>query len=140
VIRVPDTGDLWLTLEAPRARGQRIRAGDVIATLAPLDPKTHLPCHLVAHLEIDEKHCGDIAPRQTVRLSSTMYKEHHYGLATATIKRIEPWGKAAPDGSRRFHALASLQETRDLNLPVGSTFKAEIVVGRKLMYRIILEH
>jgi hypothetical protein len=43
-------------------------------------------------------------------------------------------------GSAPFHALAPLQQSGDLKLPVGSTFKAEIVMGRKVMYRIILEH
>ncbi len=140
VVRVPNTRQPWLTLKAPLSRGQRIRAGDGIATLAPLDPKTRRPRDLVAHLEIDEKHCGDLAPGQTVRLYSTMYNHRHHGQATATLERIEPWGQPTSNGQRRFRALAAIQDNSDLHLPPGSTFQAEIVVGRKLMYRINLEH
>jgi hypothetical protein len=140
VLRVPDKGGPWLTLEVPVARGQRIQAGDVIATLAPLDPRTHQPRDLIAHLDIDEKHFGDVAPDQVVRLHSTISNHRHHGHATARIERLEPWGKPAGAGQRRFHALAPVQESPGQPLPLGSTFKAEIVVGRKLMYRIILEH
>jgi hypothetical protein len=140
VVRVPGKGEPWLILKALLSRGQRVRAGDGIATLAPLDPKTRRPRDLVAHLEIDEKHCGDLAPGQTVRLYSTMYNHRHHGHATATLERIEPWGQETSNGRRRFRALAAVRETSDLHLPPGSTFQAEIVVGRKVMYRIILEH
>jgi hypothetical protein len=139
ILRVPDTGDLWLALRVRVDRGQRTTAGDILATLAPLDPATRRPRHLIAHLDIDEKHLGDIAPGQTVRIYSTMFNPRHHGHATAVIDRIEPWGKAA-GATRQFHALAPLEDSPDLSLPLGSTFKAEIIVGRKPMYRIILEH
>jgi hypothetical protein len=128
-----------MALEVGVKPGEKVDAGEVLAILAPVDRRTHEPLDLIAELDIEEKHCGDVAPGQTVRLYSNMHNHRLHGTATATIERIEPWGKRAADGKRYFRALATIAETPFPLLP-GSTFKAEIVTGRKQMYRIILEH
>ena len=46
---------------------------------------------------------------------------------------------ATAQGTRRFHALAPITRA-PFALPLGSSFHAEISIGRKPVYRIILEH
>jgi hypothetical protein len=139
VLRAPPSAERWLVLDVRVAPFQAVRAGKVIATLAPLDVHTRQPRDLVARLDIDEKHLGPVTTGQTVHLYSNVYNHRLQGCAEARIERLEPWGKAAADGSRRFHAVAAVTHA-PFPLPLGSTCKAEIVVGRKLVYRIILEH
>jgi len=111
----------------------------VIATIVPVDPVTHQPIHLIARLEVDEKHLGDVAPGEAVRMVSSMYNHRLHGRAEARIDRIEPWGEPTNDGGRRFIVHAPITDS-PFALPLGSSERAEIVVGRKLVYRIILEH
>lgn len=139
VLRAPPSADRWLVLDVRVDPFQAVRAGKVIATLAPLDAHTRQPRNLVARLDIDEKHLGPVTTGQTVHLYSNVYNHRLYGCAEARIERLEPWGVAAVDGSRRFRAVAPVTHA-PFPLPLGSTCKAEIVIGRKLVYRIILEH
>lgn len=139
MLRVPAGSDPWLTLEVRAAPLQAVQAGDVIAVIVPIDPQTRQPRDLIARLDVPEKHFGDLRPRQLVRLYSAMHHQHLDGGAEAQIERLEPWGKPAADGERHFHALAPITRAPDF-LPLGSSFKAEIVVGRKTVYRIILDH
>jgi hypothetical protein len=136
---VPSTHQLWLALQVRVAPLQAVQPGDVIATIVPIDPETRQPLDLIARLEVDEKHCGDLAPGQIVRLQSDMHNHRLHGQAQARIERIEPWGELAADGQRRYTVIAPITEA-PFPLALGSTVKAEVVVGRKVVYRIILEH
>lgn len=138
-LHTPDGGDRWLVLQVQAAPLQPVQAGDVIATVVPIDPQTHQPRNLVARLDVAEQYFGDLAVGQAVQLHSTMYNYRLHGAAMGRIDRLEPWGEPASDGQRRFHASAAITEA-PFALPIGSTFKARVVVGRKLVYRIILEH
>lgn len=139
VLHVPDTADRWLVLDARTAPDQAVHAGDIVATIVPVDPETHRPRNLIARLEVDEKYFGQLQKDQTVRIFSTMYNHRLYGYAEAQINKLEPMGEQIANGERRFHALAPVTGA-PFALPIGSTFKAEVVIGRKLVYRIILEH
>ena len=138
VLRVPAAGELWMAVQVRVAPLQAVQAGDVIATVVPIDPQTGRPRELIARLDLDEKHCGDVRPGQAVRLYSAMHNHRLHGCAEARLERLEPWGDPGADGQRRFHGLAPVTHT-PFALPLGSSFKAEIVVGRKPVYRIILE-
>jgi hypothetical protein len=138
-VRVPDKERFWMTMTVQAVPGQSVQAGDAIASIVPIDLATHEPLHLIARLEVDEKVLGDIGPGQTVRLVSAMHNHRLHGRAEACIERIEPWGEATSDGSRRFIVLAPITSS-PFSMFLGSSVKAEIVVGRKLVYRIILEH
>jgi hypothetical protein len=107
--------------------------------VVPIDPETHQPRDLIALLEVEEGRFGDVRPEQPVRLFSAVYNHRVYGCGEALVQRLEPLGEAAPDGRRRFRALAPVTQA-PFPLPLGSSFKAEIVVGRKTVYRIIQEH
>ncbi len=135
---VPASGDPWLVLDVGAAPHQEVQAGDVIATVVPIDRQTHQPGNLTAYLDVEEKHFGDLKPEQLVRLYSTMYNHRLHGHATAWIERLEPVGKLGADGKRHFHAQATITQAPFV-LPLGSSFQAEIVVGRKTVYRIIVE-
>jgi hypothetical protein len=139
VLKVPDSGNLWLTLETPVVPLQSVSAGDVVAVIVPADPQTHQPLDLVARLDVDERHWGQLAPGQTVRLKSGVHNHRLHGHAEARIERLEPAGEAGTDGERRFHARAPITAA-PFAMPIGSSFQAEVIVGRKPVYRIILEH
>jgi len=138
-LRVPESAKLWQAVQVRVAPLQAVRAGDAIATIVPVDPVTHRPLDLLARLEIDEKHAGGLAPGQTVRLASATLNHRLHGRAEARIERIEPWAEPASDGTRRYYVVAPITEA-PFDLPLGSSVQAEIVMGRKLVYRIILEH
>jgi len=138
-LRVPETNELWLTLETRVAVRQAIAAGDVVAVIVPADPQTHQPLDLMARLSVDERHWGQLAPGQSVRLKSGVHNHRLHGHAEARIERLEPAGQAGVENERRFQALAPITSA-PFALPIGSSFQAEVIVGRKPVYRIILEH
>lgn len=138
VLKAPDGAALWLALETRVAPLQAVNPGDVIAVIVPMDPASKQPLDLVARLDVDEKHWGLLAPGQTIRLHSAVHNHRLHGHAEAKIERLEPAAEIA-DGPRKFHALAPLTSA-PYALPIGSSFQGEVVVGRKLVYRIILEH
>jgi hypothetical protein len=138
VIRVPDAKNPWQVLKVHAASLQAVQAGDPIALLAPIDPHTGEPRDLVAYLDVHEKHAGELQPGQAVRLYSTMHNQRLHGFAEGKIERLEPLGEPGPDGDRHFRAVTVITNA-PFSLRPGSTVKAEIVVGRKQVYRIILE-
>ena len=137
-VTVPDQTNHWLVLKVHPEQRQALAAGEPISLIAPLDPATRQPKELTAILDVQEKHMGELALGQEVRIYSTMYNQRLHGHAEGRIERLEPLGEPAASGERRFRAMAAVSAT-PFTLRVGSSFKAEIVVGRKQVYRIILE-
>ncbi len=138
-IRTPDTARCWLVLEVLVSPLQQVNAGDVLARIVPADPATHEPLDLVARLEVDERHWASVKVGEEVRLASALHNPRLAGHAEAKIERLEPWGERGPDEGRRFHALAPITKA-PFTMPLGSSFHAEISIGRKPVYRVILEH
>jgi hypothetical protein len=139
VLRVPASGRLWQAVNAPAVPQQVVQPGDVVAVVVPLDPETRRPRDLLARLEIDEKYWGEVAPGQAVRIYSTMYNPRLYGHAEAVIERLEPWGEEGTNGRRRFRAVAPITAA-PFQLWLGSSFKGEVVLGKKRVCRLILEN
>jgi hypothetical protein len=139
VLRAPDTADCWLVLEVAVTPLEKVDAGDLLAALAPADARTRQPNRLVARLDVAEKHWGGVAVGQTVRLWSNVSNPRLHGAAEAVIERLEPLGEPDAGGERHFHAIAPIIGS-PIPLPLGSGFQADIVQGRKLVYRIILEN
>jgi hypothetical protein len=139
VLRAPDTAERWLALNVRVSPAQAVQAGDVIATLVPLDSQTGQPRDLVTRLDVEESHSGFVEAGQTVRLYSPMYNQRLHGWAEARIERLEPHGEVMANGERHFHVWAAVTHS-PFPLRLGSSCKADIVVGRKPVYRIILEH
>jgi hypothetical protein len=54
------------------------------------------------------------------------------------LEEVEPGGDLGPGGERRFRARARVTHA-PFPLEPGSGCKAEVVIGRKQVYRIILE-
>jgi hypothetical protein len=138
-LQVPTTEALWMVAQVRVAPEQAVQPGEVVAAIVPIDPATHQPLGLVARLEVDEKHCGEIAPGQTVRLISAMYNHRLHGHAEGIVERVEPWGNAAIDSGRRYTVIVPVKDA-PFSLALGSSVRGEIVVGRKVVFRIILEH
>ncbi len=139
ILHVPETAERWLVLEVDVKPLQAVVPGDRIAVLVPIDPRTRQPTNLVARLDVAEKHWGSLAPGQRVRLRSMVHSHRLHGHAEGRIERLEPAAQTGADGSRCFHALAPVSSA-PFALPIGSSFHADVVVGRKRVYRIILEH
>ena len=130
----------WLLLEVAVQSGQRINENDLIARFVeidPADPEKILDPRV--RLDIEEKHFGEVRPGQEVRLYSSMYHHRVYGSARGEVERLEPAGEAGPNGNRIFHAWVAIKSS-PFPLKLGSSVRAEIVVGRKPTYQIILEH
>src|SRR5581483_322492 len=134
----PEDGQPWLVLKvlAPHLVGGE--AGAPLALIAPIDPVTPEPRDPVAILEIAEKHLGEVAVGQEVRLASAVFNQRLHGHAEGCIDRIEPLGEPGPNGQRVFRARALITRA-PFPIRPGSSFKAEIIVGTKQVYRIILE-
>ena len=138
-VSAPAGAPLWLVIDVFVEPGQQAETGQRLVTLVPIDPETRRPRELLALLDVPEQHVADIEPGQTVRLSSNLYSDRIHGKFEAVIERVEPMGRPGEDGKRFFRAAAVVKET-PLRLLLGSGVKAEIVVGKKRVWRIILEH
>lgn len=138
VIRAGEEQPRWQVVEAACRRQQAVAAGEVLARVVPLDPETRQPRQFLARLELNEKHCGGLAEGQTVRLFSAMHNPRLHGHAEAVLERLEPWGEPSPTGERRFHAVARVLHS-PFRLALGSSVKAEVLLGKRQVYRIILE-
>jgi hypothetical protein len=68
-----------------------------------------------------------------------MYPHRVHGVAKGVIAKLEPAGVEGPRGSRRFHAWVKVTDC-PFKMLVGSSYRAEVVTGRKPTYQIILEH
>lgn len=135
-----ESGRKWLLLEIAAKSGQHVNEGDLIARFVevdPADPERILEPRV--RLEIEEKHFGEVRTGQEVRLYSSMYHHRVYGSARGEVGRLEPAGEAGPNGNRIFHAWVAVNSS-PFPLKLGSSVRAEIVVGRKPTYQIILEH
>jgi hypothetical protein len=139
VVRAPESAACWLVLDVAVDPLEQVNPGDALATIVPADAATGLPRDLVARLEIEERHWGAVMSGAKVRLQSAMFNPRLFGHAEARIDRLEPLGEPAPGDGRRFHALAPITHA-PFALGVGSSFRAEISIGHKPVYRIILEH
>lgn len=137
-IHVP-AGDTWQVLEVWASPQQALKVGDAIASVVAINSKTQQPRDLIARLDIEERHWGEIAVGQPVRLRSSVHNHRLHGTAVGKIERLEPLGEPGAKGERHFHAIAAITES-PFPLPLGSSCRGEIIVGRKLVYRIILEH
>ncbi len=138
-VSAPEGAPLWLVVAVAVGPGQHVDVGQRLITLDPLDPMTHRPRELLAWLDMPEEHVADIETGQRVRLTSNLYNERIHGQFDAVIERIEPAGRLAENGKRYFRVVAVVKET-PLKLLLGSGVKAEIVVGKKRVWRIIMEH
>lgn len=135
----PAHAERWLVLEIRVAPGQRILAGEVLATLVPIDPITKKPLDLMVRLDFEERHFGHVAVGQPARFASAMYNYRLFGKALGHIERLEPAGTEGTNGARQFAAVARIEEA-PFELKIGSSVKAEVVTGRRKLVRVILEH
>ena len=117
---------------------QAVKPGDVLAWLAPVDPATGRANSFIAQIDVVEKHAAGLEAGQDVRLVSTMYNQRLHGHAEGVVEKVEPLAEAAENGERRFRIQVKITHA-PFELHHGMSVKAEIVLGHKRVYRIILE-
>jgi hypothetical protein len=137
-VAVPSSTDHWLVLKLHVEANAAVPAGAAVALVAPVDAVTKEPRDLIVRLRIADKHAGELALKQDVRVYLNMYNQRLHGHADARIDQLEPWGDGPANGERQFTALASITQT-PYTLKLGAACKAEIVVGQRRVYRLILE-
>lgn len=138
-LRAPKLHVRWQVLKVNAEAGAAIAAGDVVATLAPIDPHTHEPLDVIAQLAIAEQDSKELVIGQKVRLQSNVYQSRLHGFAEGTLLSIDPVAEVHPDGNRYFHAAAAITQA-PFPLRLGSSVTGKVVIGRKSVYQIILEH
>jgi len=139
VVRAPAGRLPWLVLKVHVEALAAVRAGAAVALIAPCDPVTHEPHDVIAELTINEGQGADLEAGQVVRLYSTAFNHRLYGHAEGNLERVDPWADGGAGDERSYRAVAAVTEA-PFPLHLGSSFRAEIVTGRKPVYRIILEH
>lgn len=136
----PGAGRRWRVVEVPVHSGQRVAEGDLLARFVEVDPQDPEQIREpLVRLDIEEKYFGEVTPGKEVRIYSNMYHHRVYGIARGRVDRLEPAGEAGPNGGRVFHAWVAVTHS-PFPLKLGSTVRAEVLVGRKATYQIILEH
>lgn len=138
-ISPPDDEELWLVAAVYVQPGEVVTAGQRLMTLVPLDPQTKEPRELLAMLEVNEEHAAEVKPKQKLRLVSNLFNERTHDKLEAEVVSVEPMAVMGDDGKRRYRVLARM-EGHPSQLLLGSGVKAEIVLEKKTVYRIILEH
>jgi hypothetical protein len=138
-ILAPSSLTRWMVLELPIENGHLVQEGELVASLVQVNAEASRVLDLVVRIEIDEQQFGSVESGQEVRLYSNMHPHRTHGFAKGVIDRLEPMGVEGPNGSRKFHAWAKVTEC-PFPLKLGSSVRAEVVVGRKRTYQIILEH
>jgi hypothetical protein len=138
-VSVPAGHEAWLVVEVRAAAQQGVALGEPVATVVPVDPETRRPLGLIAQLEVEERHVGEVQPGASVRVSSGVYKQRLHGTVTGRVEKVAPCGQVGSAGQRCFLAQVALDGC-SLPLPLGSSCKGDVVLGKKLIYRMILEH
>lgn len=139
VIAAPKGASLWLVATVDVAHGQAVEAGQKLMTLVPLDPATRQPLGWLARLEVREEHAIEVEPGKRLRVWSQLYNERVHGSFGAVVERVEPMARRGEDGHRYYIVLAALEDPPG-PLLLGSGVKAEVLLGKKRVWRIILEH
>ncbi len=138
-LTAPTSPDLWLVQQVHVEHLSAIKAGDKVVTLVPVDGETKQPIDLVADVTFDEEHAAEVAQGQTVRLYSNMYNARLHGKAEGVVRWIHPW--ISESGTDGRHIRVQIEMTQSpFPLRLGAGVVAKVVVGRKPVYRIILEH
>lgn len=138
-ISLPDQYSCWMALKVHVAEGAAVEAGDAIMEVAPVDPESKRPLGFFVSLEIPEENCSELTTGLTVRVYSDMYHSRLHGYAECEVFRIDPMVQDNRDGKRVVLADAKVIES-PFQLWPGGKVTAKIIVGRKPVYRIIMEH
>ncbi len=138
-VKTPEDASLWLVAAVHVEKEEGVKAGQRLATLVPLDPQSREPRELLVRLEVHEEHAVEVEVGQSLRVTSNLYNERTNEPLAAVVERVEPLGSVNDQGKRVFTVVAKLEPT-ERHLLLGSSVKAEILLGRKPVWRIILEH
>jgi hypothetical protein len=135
----PSEGRRWEVVEVPVQPGQKVAEGDIIARLLEVNATTGELLEPMVRLAIEEKYFSEVAAGQEVRIYSNMHHHRIHGVAKGKIDRLEPAGEPGPNGTRVFHAWVTITES-PFHLKLGGSVRAEVILGRKPTYQVILEH
>jgi multidrug resistance efflux pump len=127
VLRAPEPG---VVVALPKDDGEAVQRGELVAIIA-LDDQCCI------RLRIDEDQFREVSVGQSIRFYSAMYPYREHGHATGKIDLIQPW--ARQEGGRIYYeAIASVTST-PFELKLGSSVSADIILGRKPLYRMVFD-
>ncbi len=137
-LRVPPTYALWQVLKIYVDPSSFVKPGDAIVMIVPVHPATKEPLDLFVELKIPEEKAAEVAVGQKVRIYSQVFNRRLHGSAQAELRSLSPLAEEDSDGKRQFRAVADVNET-PFPLRLGSTVQVQVIIGRRPVYRLILE-
>ena len=136
-VRAPSHGILLDML--PKARGEVIGPGDVVAKLVPLDEE------MMAEVRIDPKDIGHIRAGNEAEVKVTAFDAESYGVLRGKVWQISATTFETEKGEPYYRAEIALDRTAltrgglDFPLVPGMVVNAEIVTGAKSLMRYLLK-
>ncbi len=136
-VRAPATG---LVQEvAPRAPGEVIRAGDIVAKIVPSDQ------HMVAEVKLTPNHIGHVEVGSPVQIKVTAFDSELYGPVEGSVKSISPTTFQTKEGDVYYKATIALDREavgrggESYPLIPGMVVEADIVTGAKSVMHYLLK-
>jgi hypothetical protein len=123
------TGKYWLLLELKEGQ----------AKLLPVRDESGSLLEAIVEAEFDEKQFGELEIGQKVRLKSAMFSPRTHGYGEGKIVALRPIARENSHGQRGFGVEIAVT-TAPFPLFYGSSIEAEVFLGRKETFRVILEH
>jgi hypothetical protein len=136
---IPRDHALWQVLKVHVENHALVSTGSPVLTVAPIDPESQQPLDVEAHLQVAEELSHELAVGQDVHLFSNVFASRLHGHADARLTRIGPLAEPQGDGKRYFNVVAAVTAS-PFPLRLGSGVSAKIILGKKTVYRLILEH
>ena len=123
----------------PKAVGEVIRPGDIVAKLVPIDDR------MVAEVELMPDDVGHVKPGHYVDVKVTAFDAELYGAVSGSVKTISPTTFEDDRGNKFYKAVVTLDRMvvgrGDKKYPLlpGMVVNAEIATGAKSVLQYILK-
>ncbi len=123
----------------PRAIGEVIKPGDMVAKIVPLDGS------VVAEVQVEPKDVGHIRLGQAAELRISTYDPNIYGVINAQVERLSATTFQKENGDPYFKAILRLEKdylgtdaNRNPVLP-GMVVQANVITGSKSLMKYLLK-
>lgn len=123
----------------PKAVGEVIRPGDIVAKLVPIDDK------MVAEVELKPSDVGHVRSGHPVEVKVTAFDSELYGAVAGTVKSISPTTFEDEKGNKFYKAIVALDRSAvgrgEIKYPLlpGMVVNAEIATGAKSVLQYVLK-
>jgi len=133
-IRAPEDATVVRVEKRP---GEPVSRGELVLALSPGSERR-------VYLRVPERDVIKVRPGQKVRFFSQMYPYRQFGAAEGEVYLVEKWaepygsGSAGGPSSRGYLVKCYIDSDAPYTLPLGSSVEAEILVGEKPIWKILL--